>query len=63
MNKKLPTFLDLAKSLISYLTNRKQRLKFHNCIGSALTMCIGVPQGTVWGPVVFILDIIRTTNK
>src|SRR5699024_4242807 len=39
----------------SYLTNRYQAVKFGNCISSKKEIKYGVPQGTVLGPILFLL--------
>ena len=37
----------------SYLTNRKQRTKFQNCI-SDIEVQSGIPQGSILGPILFV---------
>ena len=39
----------------SYLSNRKQVVYFNNKISSVVNLNIGVPQGTVLGPILFLI--------
>ena len=39
----------------SYLTGRSQRIKLGNCLSSRSDLSFGVPQGSLLGPLLFIL--------
>ena len=41
------------KLLDSYLTNKKQRTKINNSISEWVEIVIGIPQGSVLGPLLF----------
>ena len=45
------------KLLYSYLTNRKQRVKINNSFSDWFEIMVGVPQGSVLGPILFSIFI------
>lgn len=52
---------NLLKCLDSFLTGRCQRVKIGNCLSSVKSLVSGVPQGSVLGPILFIVFINSIT--
>ena len=48
---------DALKVLLSYLQVRWQRIKINRTFGSWTQLLQGVPQGSVFGPILFNVDI------
>ena len=48
---------NLCSLLQNYLSNRKQKTKLHNTVSDTKNIRIGVPQGSIIGPIMFIIYI------
>ena len=46
----------------SYITNRKQYVQFQNVKSNLATISTGVPQGSIIGPLLFIIYINNLSN-
>ena len=54
---------NLLSWLRSYLTNRTQKVRIGDALSSTKTICSGVPQGSVLGPLLALMYLNGLTNK
>lgn len=51
------------KLFVDYLSDRKQKVRLDNVLSEEMIVRTGIPQGTILGPVLFLIYINRFTDS